>query len=107
MTDGRFTAAMAADGDMSETSRWSGAKTDEQWLQVDMGSVKTVSEIVIRFHAEPTDWELLVSADGKDWEQVHEVVGGKDGGVKAKGAGPRVGLLFHSARSSERGQALN
>ncbi len=82
VTDGRFTAAMAADGDMSEASRWSGAKTDEQWLQVDMGSVKTVSEIVIRFHAEPTDWELLVSADGKDWKQVHEVVGGKDGGVK-------------------------
>ncbi len=31
----------------------------------------------------------------------------KDGMLSAKEAGPRVGLLFHSARASERGQALN
>lgn len=82
MTDGRFTDAMAVDGVVSADSRWSAAKTDEQWLQVDLGSVKTVSEVIVRFHAEALAWDLQVSEDGSTWEKIHEVTDGKDGGVK-------------------------
>ena len=80
VTDGRFTDAMAVDGVVSSDSRWSGAKTDEQWLQVDLGGVKTISEVIIRFHAESPDWELQLSADGEKWETVHSVTDGADGG---------------------------
>lgn len=82
VSDGRFTAGLANDGIVSADSRWSAAKTDEQWLEIDLGSVQTVSEFIVRFHAEPVDWELLVSVDGKDWKQVHAVTNGKDGGVE-------------------------
>ena len=37
VSDGRFTGEMAVDGEVSNTSRWSPAKLDNQWLVVDMG----------------------------------------------------------------------
>lgn len=71
VTDGRFTAAMATDGVVSKDSRWSGAKKDEQWLQVDLGSVKQISEAIIRFESQAPKWELQISVDGENWTSVH------------------------------------
>ena len=37
--------------DSKSDTRWSAAKTDEQWLTVDLGAVYELGEITIDFHA--------------------------------------------------------
>ena len=63
--DGRFTAPMAVDGVVSKDSRVSFGKTaDNQWLLVDLGSRKTVSEFVINYESCPPAFKIQVSTDG-------------------------------------------
>lgn len=74
----QFVGEMAVDGDQG--TRWSAAKTDEQWLTVDLGEVKEISQILIYFHAATIDWNVQISADGEKWTTVYEEKDGEDGG---------------------------
>ena len=74
----QFVGEMAVDGD--QETRWSAAKTDEQWLTVDLGEVKEISQILIYFHAATTDWNVQISEDGKEWTTVYEEKDGEDHG---------------------------
>ncbi len=73
VNDGRFTAPMAVDGVVSKKSRVSFAKDkDEQWLLVDLGGRKTVSEFVINYESCPPAFKIQVSTDGIHYKDVYK-----------------------------------
>ena len=60
----------AVDGDLS--TRWSAE--GDQWLQLDLGEVKTVGYAEVAFangDARTASFDLLVSADGESWKTVY------------------------------------
>lgn len=72
VSDGRFTADLAVDGEVSSTSRVSFGKTaDEQWLLVDLGDVYTIEDVVINFESTVGKYEVQISADGEDYTTVY------------------------------------
>lgn len=72
VSDGRFTADLAVDGEVSSTSRVSFGKTaDEQWLLVDLGEVYTIEDVVINFESTVGKYEVQISADGQDYKTVY------------------------------------
>ncbi len=75
----QFTGDKAVDGD--ESTRWSAAKQDDQWLTVDLGATKTVSEIDLDFHAESPEYEVLVAKDDQNYQPVYTVKNGTQGTV--------------------------
>ena len=62
---------MSVDGIISAESRWSGAKTSEQWMLVDLGKIVEASEIIIHFESECPDYEVQVSKDGKNFTTIY------------------------------------
>ncbi|MFF7446641.1 MULTISPECIES: discoidin domain-containing protein [unclassified Streptomyces] len=72
-------AAYAVDGDTG--TRWSSAATDDQWLQVDLGTSATLSQVVINWEtAYGKDYKIQTSADAGTWTDLRTVTGG-DGGT--------------------------
>ncbi|GGL62673.1 hypothetical protein GCM10010129_02830 [Streptomyces fumigatiscleroticus] len=72
-------AALAVDGDTG--TRWSSAASDDQWLQVDLGSSATVTRIVLDWEAAyGKDYRIQLSQDGGTWTDVKTVTG-SDGGT--------------------------
>ncbi|MFD4880449.1 discoidin domain-containing protein [Streptomyces sp. NPDC058420] len=72
-------AANAVDGNTA--TRWSSAATDTQWLQVDLGSTATITQVVLNWEtAYGSDYKIQTSADGTTWTDVKSVTGG-DGGT--------------------------
>ncbi|GIT78758.1 hypothetical protein LLS1_04270 [Leifsonia sp. LS1] len=74
-----ITAPMATDG--SKTTKWSSARptgaapyTNQNWLQVDLGSVRGVSQAVVEWESSnSTDYRLEGSVNGTDWTQLAHV----------------------------------
>ncbi|MEV6980170.1 penicillin acylase family protein [Sphaerisporangium sp. NPDC051017] len=74
-----YPAGNAVDGD--PTTRWASASSDDQYLQVDLGSAKTVSRVVLRWEAAyAAAYAIQTSADGSTWTTVASTTTG-DGGV--------------------------
>ncbi|MEW1644113.1 MULTISPECIES: discoidin domain-containing protein [unclassified Streptomyces] len=72
-------AANAVDGNTA--TRWSSAATDSQWLQVDLGSTATITQVVLNWEtAYGSDYKIQTSADGATWTDIKSVTGG-DGGT--------------------------
>ena len=78
----QFVGESAVDG--KSDTRWSAAKTDEQWLTVDLGAVYELGEITIDFHAESPEYEILVSEDGQEYTSVAKVTDGSQGDTVTK-----------------------
>ncbi|OIJ62687.1 discoidin domain-containing protein [Streptomyces mangrovisoli] len=77
--NGGTPAADAVDGNTA--TRWSSAASDDQWLQVDLGSSATVTQVVLNWEtAYGKDYKLQISADGSTWTDLKSVTGG-DGGI--------------------------
>ena len=68
-------AANAVDG--ISTSRWQAQdSTDDQWIQVDLGSVKSVNTVAIDWEgAYAQKYQIQVSTDGENWDTVANVSG--------------------------------
>jgi len=67
------------DGNMS--SRWASGATDNEWLYVDLGSVKTVTEVKINWEsAYGKNYTIDVSNDHVNWTTIKTVTNG-DGGT--------------------------
>ncbi|MFD9792014.1 discoidin domain-containing protein [Streptomyces sp. NPDC059070] len=67
------TAGLTADRafDNNGTTRWSSGRSDDQWLQVDLGSVQTVTEATVVWEAAfAKDYDLEVSTNGTHWTTV-------------------------------------
>jgi mannan endo-1,4-beta-mannosidase len=64
-------ASRAVDGDLF--SMWSGDKTGEQWLSVDLGSDQTIGGVVVAWwKAYARSFRIQVSVDGTNWRQVFQ-----------------------------------
>lgn len=77
--NGGTVAGDAVDGNTG--TRWSSAFTDDQWLQVDLGSTATVTQVVLNWEtAYGKDYKVQISANGSSWTDLKSVTGG-DGGT--------------------------
>ncbi|SFJ99558.1 Acyl-homoserine lactone (AHL) acylase PvdQ [Streptosporangium canum] len=73
-----YPASKAVDGD--PTTRWSSAASDDQYLQVDLGSATTVARTVLRWEsAYGSGYSIQTSSDGSTWTTVHSTTTGNGG----------------------------
>ncbi|MBO3747737.1 penicillin acylase family protein [Streptosporangiaceae bacterium NEAU-GS5] len=71
-------ASRAIDGD--PTTRWGSGWSDNQWLQVDLGSPRSVSRTILRWEtAYASSYQIRTSTDGVNWTTVYNTTTG-DGG---------------------------
>ena len=69
-------SAFAIDGDA--TTRWGGAFTSEQWLQVDLGTAASVGGMLLHWGSDfAASYRILASTDGRAWQPVFETTDGQ------------------------------
>ncbi|MWV42668.1 family 20 glycosylhydrolase [Paenibacillus sp. HJL G12] len=72
----------AVDGNMG--TRWSSAKTDDQWFVVDMGETKNIGQVAIHWQTPAKTYKIYTSVDGEHWDNIRnddgliDCSGGKD-----------------------------
>ncbi|MEV5686081.1 discoidin domain-containing protein [Streptomyces sp. NPDC052164] len=102
-----FAAKAAFDGDTTGT-RWSSARNDNEWIQVDLGRSGGLSRAVLTWEAAyAKNYEIQASDNGTDWRTVKAVTG-SDGGtdeVALSGSGRYV-RMQGVARSGGYGYSL-
>ncbi|GAA4623949.1 glycoside hydrolase family 3 C-terminal domain-containing protein [Actinoallomurus vinaceus] len=99
-------ASAATDGDTG--TRWSSAFSDPQWLQVDLGSSATVSQVVLQWEtAYASAFQIQTSADGNTWTTVYSTTTGTGGTqtLNISGTGRYV-RMYGSARATPYGYSL-
>ncbi|WP_436491803.1 discoidin domain-containing protein [Actinokineospora sp. HUAS TT18] len=75
-----FPASYAVDG--NESTRWSSAYSDNQWIQVDLGSSRTFSSVQLNWEvAYGKDYDIRASTDGTTWTTVAQRRGRTTAGV--------------------------
>lgn len=78
-----FPASNVCDGNTS--SRWSSDWNDSQWIMVDLGSVKPISEVELTWEAAYGKvYNIQVSSNGNDWQTIVAETNG-NGGVDTYG----------------------
>lgn len=55
---------------------------DEQWLMLDIGSVHSINQIVIRFSSHVPSYEVSLSEDGDSFTVIYQTAEGQSGGKK-------------------------
>ena len=106
-SEGASTPASAAvDGDAG--TRWSSTFADPQWLQVDLGSTATISQVVLNWEsAYATAYQIQVSDDAANWRSVYSTTTAT-GGVQTlavSGTGRYV-RMYGTARVGGYGYSL-
>ncbi|MEV0274122.1 discoidin domain-containing protein [Hamadaea sp. NPDC050747] len=99
-------AAYAVDGNTG--TRWSSAFSDPQWLQVDLGSVQTVCQVVLQWEAAyATAFQIQVSDTGSTWTSIYSTTTGTGGTqtLTVNGSGRYV-RLYGTARATGYGYSL-
>lgn len=77
--EGMLDGALAVDGNVSKNSRWSADIEDEQWLQIDLGEVQPLNQVVLKFFAESPIYSVYVSEDGIHYDSILDMNNGSDG----------------------------
>ncbi len=73
-----FTAAAATDGNTG--TRWSSAFSDPQWLDVDLGSTKSICKVTLDWEAAyATAFQIQVSPDNTNWTTIYSTTTGTGG----------------------------
>src|SRR5690349_7762671 len=96
-------AAAAVDGNAG--TRWSSHFADPQWLQVDLGSTATISQVVLQWEAAyATAFQIQVSANASTWTTIYCTTTGTGGTqtLSVTGTGRYVRMLG-TARATEYG----
>jgi beta-glucosidase-like glycosyl hydrolase len=71
-------AANAVDGNAN--TRWESAYSDPQWLQVDLGSTATISQVVLQWEtASAQAYQIQTSADAITWTTIYSTTTGPGG----------------------------
>ncbi|CAA9557325.1 MAG: CBM32, partial [uncultured Truepera sp.] len=71
-------SSKAFDGDAG--TRWSSAFTDQQWVQIDLGSVQPICGVTLQWEAAyARAFRLEVSNDGNTWTPVYSTTSGTGG----------------------------
>lgn len=75
---GSYKPAKAVDGNLG--TRWASGWSDNQWLQVDLGSVQSVGKVSVNWEtAYATAYAVQVSTNGTTWQTVSTTTLGKGG----------------------------
>ncbi|MFF1820289.1 discoidin domain-containing protein [Kribbella sp. NPDC058245] len=101
-----FGAASAVDGDPG--TRWSSAFGDPQWLQVDLGTSATISQVQLSWEAAyATAFQIQISADASNWTTVNTTTNGAGGNqtLNVSGTGRYVRLVG-TQRATQWGYSL-
>ena len=101
-----FTAAAATDGNTG--TRWSSAFSDPQWLEVDLGSTKSICGVTLNWEtAYATAFQIQVSPDNTNWTTIYSTAAGT-GGIRAlsvSGSGRYI-RMYGTARATQYGYSL-
>ncbi|MGI3784959.1 MAG: discoidin domain-containing protein, partial [Janthinobacterium lividum] len=100
------TAALAVDGD--NTTRWSSSASDPQSLQVDLGSTRTIAQVVLKWEtAYGTAFQIQTSDDASTWTSIYSTTTGTGGTqtLTVYGAGRYV-RMYGTARATQYGYSL-
>lgn len=101
-----FTAAAAFDGDPG--TRWASQWRDGEWIQVDLGAVRSLSRVLLTWEAAyGRSYRIQASDHGTDWRTLTSVTAG-DGGtdeLSVSGSGRYV-RMQGGARSGGYGYSL-
>ncbi|MGH3377046.1 MAG: ricin-type beta-trefoil lectin domain protein [Actinoallomurus sp.] len=101
-----FPATAATDGDAG--TRWSSGFSDPQWLQVDLGSTRSICQVVLNWEtAHATAFQIQTSTDGSTWTPVYSTTAGPGGKqtLNVSGTG-RYLRMYATARSTQYGDSL-
>ncbi|MFI2645302.1 beta-1,3-glucanase family protein [Streptomyces sp. NPDC018610] len=101
-----FPATAAVDGDQG--TRWSSAFGDPQWLQVDLGSVRQLSRVTLRWEAAYAKaYRIETSTDARNWTTAYSTTtaGGGTENLTIDGSGRYV-RLYGTARATPYGYSL-
>ena len=105
--NGGLTATNAVDGNL--TSRWSSSFVDPNWIQVDLGSVQPIGQVVLRWErAHGVVYQIQISNDASTWTTVFTQTNGS-GGTENLIFSPVSGRyvrLYGTLRSSQYGYSL-
>ncbi|OLB78036.1 MAG: hypothetical protein AUI14_14405 [Actinobacteria bacterium 13_2_20CM_2_71_6] len=99
-------AANATDGNAG--TRWSSAFSDPQWIQVDLGSTRTISQVVLQWEAAyGKAYQVQVSADAVSWTTIHSTTTGPGGTetLNVTGTG-RYLRMYGTQRATQYGYSL-
>ncbi|GLW05822.1 hypothetical protein Misp01_09520 [Microtetraspora sp. NBRC 13810] len=103
---GGYAPGNAFDGNTG--TRWSSAAADPQWVRVDLGAVKAICKVDLRWEtAYARDYRIQASLDGGSWQDLKVVTGGGGGIVSydVSGAG-RYLRVYGTARGTGFGYSL-
>jgi beta-glucosidase len=101
-----FPASAATDGNTG--TRWSSQFSDPQWLQVDLGSVDTISQVILQWEAAyATGFQIQTSSDGSNWTPIYSATTGTGGTqtLNVSGSGRYV-RMYGTARATAYGYSL-
>ncbi|MDQ1726421.1 MAG: hypothetical protein QOK14_466, partial [Frankiaceae bacterium] len=101
-----FPAPMATDGNTG--TRWASAFSDPQWIQVDLGSSQSISQVVLNWEAAyGKSFQIQTSPDAATWTSIYSTTTGT-GGVQTlnvSGAGRYV-RMYGTVRGTAYGYSL-
>ena len=104
--NGDFRAGQATDGDLA--TRWSSAWSDDQWVQVDLGQVRSFRRVGLVWEAAyARGYRLQTSTDGTSWTTIATVTdgNGNDDSLAVRGSGRYV-RIQGTARATAYGYSL-
>jgi hypothetical protein len=103
---GSFPASAATDGNTG--TRWSSAFSDPQWLQVDLGSTASITQVVLQWEAAyATAFRIQTSPDGSTWTTIYSTTTGTGGTqtLTVTGSGRYI-RMYGTARATQYGYSL-
>ena len=76
---GDFGSQTLTDG--RSATRWIADAKNPQWVSIDLGETKTISQVTLKWVPDsfPRHYALSTSSDGKEWRRFFETFRGKDG----------------------------
>jgi hypothetical protein len=101
-----FPASNAVDGNLS--TRWSSAFSDPQWLEVDLGSVQSICQVVLNWEtAYGQAFQIQTSSDNSTWTSIFSTTTGTGGNqtLSVSGSGRYI-RMFGTARGTAFGYSL-
>lgn len=101
-----FPASAAVDG--NSATRWSSAFSDPQWIRIDLGSTRSICEVVLTWEAAyARAFHLQVSTDGSTWTPIYTTAAGTGGTqtLDVTGTGRYV-RMYGTARGTGYGYSL-
>jgi hypothetical protein len=101
------TPAYAVD-DGNSSTRWSSAAADPQWIQIDLGSVATISRVTLQWEvAYGKAFQIQTSTDGTTWTSIYSTTTGTGGTqtLTVSGSGRYV-RMYGTQRGTQYGYSL-